>query len=255
MIISERGYEMESWNYLKKISLYFVLSVMLVTSLTGCGHARKIKINSNYNEWIDAIGINDYPHVYCTGYKEYENGVSLSISPFDAETADEFRKILDNHNAFVTRNPDYFPEDFDINISFKEGSQFLSLSFSNRTDSDSDKETAKYTEVSAIETEKTHRMRYAYPYDWDDRIETRFEAETIIISIGEGIEMVEKAHDWSEDFENFDTIIVKISLEVEAEINVEDALKKIQEANPNAEIYYKTYSNELTKYVPEEKSN
>ena len=246
---------MERRKYLKKTSLYFVLSVMLVTSLIGCGRARKIKINSSYNEWIDAIGINDYPHVYCTGYKEYENGVNLSISPFNVETADEFKKILDNHNAFVTRHPDYFPEDFDIDIGFKEGSQHLSLYFSNRTNSDLDKETLEYTDVSAIEKEKTHRMRYAYPENWDDRIETRFEAETIIIWIGEGIEMVEKAHDWSEDFENFDTIIVKISLEVEPEINVEDALKKIQEANPEAEIYYKTYSNELTKYVPEEKSN
>lgn len=244
---------MKRGKHLKKVCLYFVLSMVLAASLTGC--RRKVKLRSDiYSEWVDAIGINEYPHVSCESYYLYANGLSLTIGNFDSESAEEFKQIIDNHNEFVTRNPDYFPEDFDINISFRKGSHYIPLSFSNRTDSDLEKDYWSYIELPEIETEKTHRMRYAYPSDLDD-INTKFEAETIIISIGTYMDGVEKAHDESEDFENFDTIVVKIPLEVEREIDVEEALKKIQRANPDAEIYYKTYSNELRKYVPDEKSN
>ncbi|MBD5095618.1 MAG: hypothetical protein HDT40_01205 [Lachnospiraceae bacterium] len=246
---------MERRKYLKKTCLYFVLSMVLVASLAGCLPARKIKITGKYREWGDAIGINKNPDVYCTGYYEYADGVEIYIRTFDYETADEFKKIIDNHNAFVTRNPDYFSEDFDIDILFEGPGGSPSMRFSNRTDSDSDKGTTRYIELSAIETEKTHRMRYVYPERLDDEIKTKFEAETIIISIGTYIDKSEKANDWSENFGNFDTIVVKIIPEVEREINVEEALKKIQRANPDVEIYCKTYPNELRKYVPDENSN
>ncbi len=240
-------------KHLKKTGLYFVLSMVLVASLTGC--KRKVELRSDrFSEWVDAIGINEYPHVSCHRYREYDNGLRLTIGYYDCESADEFKKILDNHNAFVTRNPDYFPEDFDINISFIEGSQYIPLRFSNRTDSDLEKDYGVYIELSEIETEKTHRMRYVYPENLEN-IKDKFEAETIIISIGPYMDEAEKADVWSENFENFDTIVVKIPLEVEREINVEEALEKIQRANPDAEIYYKTYSNELRKYVPDENSN
>ncbi len=246
-------------KHLKKACLYFVLSMVLVTSLAGCLPARKIKITGKYRKWGDAIGINKNPHVYCTGYYEYADGVEIRIRPFNYETADEFKKIIDNHNEFVTKNPDYFPEDFDINILFEGpgGSPSPSMSFSNRTDSDLDKGTTKYIELSAIETEKTHRMKYVYPYGLDnDRIKTKFEAETIIVSIAKGIG-AEKVHEWSGNFENIDTIVVEITSTSKDEcvINVEEDLEKIQRANPDVEIYYKTDSNELRKYGPDENSN
>lgn len=249
---------MERRKYVKKRYLYFLLFMVLAASLIGCvGYRRKNKkINSSYSEWIDALGIKEYPHLSSAGYKEFENGIQFYIEEFDYESAEEFKKIIDNHNAFVKRNPDYFPEDFDIDLIFISCGGNVNLYFSNYTESVRlGKNHADYVDVSSIETEKSHRMRYVCSVHLDDRINTKFEVDTIIVSIGKGIETAEKAHDWSEDFENFDIIIVKISLEVEAEINVEDALKKIQETNPEAEIYYKTYSNELTKYVPEEKSN
>ncbi len=237
----------------KKICLYFILAIILAASLTGCGRSRKVKINGNYNEWIDAIEINKNSDIYCSGYYEYENGVTLCISPFKIETADEFKKILENHNAFVTRNPDYFPEDFDIDIAFKEGSQYVPLSFSNRTDSDLDKGTTSYIDLSEIDTEKTHCMRYVYVSDFYllNRINTKFEVETIIIDYGEygthGTDMLEY-------FTGFTTIIVAVGSDVE-ETRVMNYLKEIQQATPNVEIYYKTYSKELTKYVPEENEN
>ena len=134
---------MKREKYLKKISLYFVLSMILVVPLMGC--ERKVKLKSDrYREWVDAIGINEYPHVSCWAYYEYANGVELYISDFNYETADEFKKIIDNHNAFVTRKPDYFSEDFDINIIFIEAGGKSSMRFSNRTDSDLDKGTTRY---------------------------------------------------------------------------------------------------------------
>lgn len=244
---------MEREKHLKIACLYFVLSMVLVASLTGC--RRKVKLRSDrYSEWVDAIGINEYPHVSCHRYREYDNGLRLTIGYYNCESAGEFKKILNNHNAFVTRNPDYFPEDFDINISFIEGSQYIPLSFSNRTDSDLERDYGSYIELSEIETEKTHRMRYVYPENLEN-IEDKFEAGTIIISIGKSIDEAEKAHDWSENFENYDTIVVKIIPEVEREINVGEALKKIQRANPDAEIYYITYTTypdeyEIKKYTP-----
>ncbi len=247
MIISERGYEMERGKYPKKTSLCFILSMMLIAVLAGCGGKRKIKINGSYNEWIDAMGIDKYPHTDCVGYKEYDNGVELRIKEFNYATADEFKKILDNHNAFVKRNPDYFPEDFDIDLIFECCGGDIKLRFSNYAD-------VENVDVSLIEEENSYCMRYVYPYKYgyDDRINTKFEAETIITSAGKHINEIEKAHDWSEYFENFDTIVVECTSE---EMNIEDALKKIQEANPDAEIYYKTYSKELTKYVPDENEN
>ena len=242
-------------KYLKKACLYFVLSMVLAASLAGCvGYRRKNKkINSSYSEWIDALGIKEYPHISSARYKEFENGVEFYIEEFDYESAEVFKKIIDNHNAFVKRNPDYFPEDFDIDLIFISCGGNVNLYFSNYTESVTlGKNHADYVDVSSIETEKSHRMRYVCSVRLNDRINTKFEVETIIVSIGKGIETAEKAHDWSEDFENFDTIVVEIIPEVECEINVEKALEKIQRANPDAEIYYTTDSNELTKYVPDE---
>ena len=249
---------MERGKYVKKRFLYFLLFMVLVASLTGCvGHRRKNQnINSSYSEWIDALGIKEYPHLSIDGYKEFENGVEIRIEEFDYESADEVKKIIDNHNAFVKRNPDYFPEDFDIDLIFISCGGYENLHFSNYSKSvllgDS---VLAYFVVSSIETEKSLCMRYVYPEHLGDRINTKFEVETIIVLIGKGIETAEKAHDWSENFENFDTIVVRITSDVEREINVEDALEKIQRANPDAEIYYKTDSIELTKYIPEENEN
>ncbi len=249
---------MKQGKYPKKTSLCFILSMMLVASLTGCvGHRRKNQnINSSYSEWIDALDIREYPHLSIDGYKEFENGVEFYIKEFNYESADEFKKIIDNHNAFVKRNPDYFPEDFDIDLIFTSCGGDVNLHFSNYSKSVRWGESVlAYFDVSSIETEKSHCMRYVYPEYLGDRINTKFKAETIIISIGSAIDEVEKAHDWSENFENFDTIVVRIRPSVEREINVDEALEKIQRANPDAEIYYKTDSIELTKYIPEEKSN
>ncbi len=242
---------MKQGKYLKKTSLYFILSMMLAASLTGCVHRRKVKINGNYNEWVDAIGINKYPHTYCSGYDEYENGVTLYISPFEFETADEFKKILDNHNTFVTRNPDYFPEDFDINIMFDAGYEYVELRFSNRMDSDIDNNWAHYIDLSEIETEKTHRLRYVYAPHFDllNRINTKYEAETIILYGVYGT----YGMDMSEYFTGFKRIIVDAGSDVE-ETGIMNFLKEIQQANPDVEIYYKTDSKKLTKYVFEENS-
>ncbi|MCM1084698.1 MAG: hypothetical protein NC393_14920 [Clostridium sp.] len=245
---------MEREKHLKKRYFYFLLSMVLAAALTGC--KRKLR-SEKYSEWVDAIGINEYPHVSCHRYLEYANGLDLVIGYYDSESADEFKKIIANHNAFVTRNPDYFPEDFDIDIVVKYGSQYMPLSFSNCTNSDSDKGTLEYYgDLSVIETEKTHRMRYAYPRNMEN-IENKFEAEIIIISMGKYMDEVENAQDWSEYFENFNKIVVDISPSAEREINIEEALEKIQRANPNAELYYITYTAypdeyEIKKYTPEE---
>lgn len=240
---------MKLGKHLNKISLYFVLSVVFVVSLTGCGR-KKVKINGSYSAWIDAIGINKYSDIYCSGYDEYENGVTLYISPFKFETADEFKKILDNHNAFVTRNPDYFPEDFDINIMFNLG-YGDKLKFSNRMDSDIDNDWVHYMDLSEIETEKTHRLRYVYAPDFDllNRINTKYEAETIILYSVYGTHGM----DMSEYFTGFKRIIVDVGSDVE-EMMTMNYLREIQQENPDAEIYYKTESSKLTKYVFDENS-
>ncbi len=243
-------------NYFNNILVYLILCIVFACSLTACGVQKEIKINSSYSEWIDALGINDYPQTKCCGYHEYNYGVALYIMSFDYTTAPEFKKIIDNHNAFVKRNPDYFPEDFDIDLVFTCSGGDTPLSFSNFTESVDYGKESDYIDLSSIETEKSHCMRYAYSSGLDDRIQTKFEAETIIISVGKYINDVEEARNWSEDFEGFDKIVVRFVWEFEKEeINVEEALKKIQRANPDAEIYYTTDSNELTKYVPDENLN
>ena len=245
---------MERRKYLKKTCLYFVLSMVLAASLTGC--RRKVKLRSDrFSEWVNAIGINEYPDVSCWAYYEYANGVELYIQCFNFESAqDEFKKVIDNHNAFVTRNPNYFPEDFDINIVLKNGSQYEPLCFSNRADSDLDKGTAEYYRgLSAIETEKTHRMRYAFP-DNMETVKTKLEAEVIVGSLGQFmLYQTGKACNMSEHFENFDIMVIEISSEVEEK----EDLEKIQQANPDAEIYYIIYTTypdeyEIKKFTPKE---
>ncbi|MCM1084429.1 MAG: hypothetical protein NC393_06325, partial [Clostridium sp.] len=199
---------MEREKHLKKTYFYFLLSMVLAASLVGCGPSRKVRINGNYDEWIDAIGINKYPNTYCSGYLEYENGVRLVISDFGSDTADEFKKIISNHNAFVTRNPDYFPEGFDIDLIFKCCGGDSKLRFSNYG------RFSNYdVDISSIETEKSHRMRYVYLYDlYDDRVHTKFEAETIVGSLRQYMVCQNgKAFNVSEHFENFDKMVVDIS--------------------------------------------
>lgn len=243
-------------KYLKKAGLYFVLFIVAAASLTGC--KRKLR-SEKYNEWVKAIGINEYPHVSCYGYYEYDKRIRLVVECYNRESAyDEFKNIIDNHNTFVTRNPDYFPEDFDINITLKDGSEKWMLLFSNRTDSDLDKE--YHRDLSVIETEKTHRMRYVYPNDLET-VKTKFEAEVIVGSLGMYmLYQTGKARNMSEHFENFDTMVIEIIPEVEIEINVKEDLEKIQQANPDAEIYYITYTTypdeyEIKKFTPNENSN
>ncbi|MDE5872804.1 MAG: hypothetical protein K2H07_02715, partial [Lachnospiraceae bacterium] len=221
---------MERRKYLKKAGLYLVLFIVAVASLTGC--KRKLR-SEKYNEWVKAIGINEYPHVSCYGYYEYDNRIRLVVECYNRESAyDEFKNIIDNHNTFVTRNPDYFSEDFDINITLKDGSEKWMLLFSNRTDSDLDKE--YHRDLSVIETEKTHRMRYVYPNDLET-VKTKFEAEVIVGSLGMYmLYQTGKARNMSEYFENFDIMVIEISSEVEEK----EDLEKIQQANPDAEIYY-----------------
>lgn len=241
-------------KHLKKRYAYFLLSMVFTASLVGCGPSRKVRINGNYDEWIDAIGINEYPNTYCSGYLEYENGVRLVISEFNSDTADEFKKIISNHNAFVTRNPDYFPEDFDIDLIFECCGGKSKLRFSNYG------RFSNYdVDISSIETEKSHRMRYVCPYDlYDDRVHTKFEVETIVGSLGKYmIYQSGKAFNMSEHFENFDTMVIDISPSAEKENNIEEDLEKIQRANPDAELYYITYISypdeyEIKKYTPEE---
>ena len=243
---------MERRKYLKKAGLYLVLFIVAVASLTGC--KRKLR-SEKYNEWVKAIGINEYPHVSCYGYYEYDNRIRLVVECYNRESAyDEFKNIIDNHNTFVTRNPDYFPEDFDINITLKDGSEKWMLLFSNRTDSDLDKE--YHRDLSVIETEKTHRMRYVYPNDLET-VKTKFEAEVIVGSLGQFmLYQTGKARNMSEHFENFDIMVIEISSEVEEK----EDLEKIQQANPDAEIYYITYTTypdeyEIKKFTPNENSN
>ncbi|MCM1208342.1 MAG: hypothetical protein NC309_05415, partial [Ruminococcus sp.] len=114
-------------------------------------------------------------------------------------------------------------------------------------------------DVSSIETEKSHRMRYVYLYDlYDDRVHTKFEAETIVGSLRQYMVCQNgKAFNVSEHFENFDKMVVDISPSAEKENNIEEALEKIQRANPDAELYYITYTAypdeyEIKKYTLEE---
>ncbi len=243
---------MERRKYLKKAGLYLVLFIVAVASLTGC--KRKLR-SEKYNEWVKAIGINEYPHVSCYGYYEYDNRIRLVVECYNRESAyDEFKNIIDNHNTFVTRNPDYFSEDFDINITLKDGSEKWMLLFSNRTDSDLDKE--YHRDLSVIETGKTHRMRYVYPNDLET-VKTKFEAEVIVGSLGQFmLYQTGKARNMSEHFENFDIMVIEISSEVEEK----EDLEKIQQANPDAEIYYIIYTTypdeyEIKKFTPNENSN
>ncbi len=244
-------------KHLKKACLYFVLSMVLVASLTGC--RRKVKLRSDrFSEWVNAIRINEYPNVSCWAYHEYKNGLKLYIECFNFESGyEEFKKVIANHNAFVTRNPDYFPEDFDINIVLKEESQYEPLYFSNCTDSDLDKGTGEYCSgLSVIETEKTHRMRYAFP-DNMEAVKNKFETEVIVGSLGQFmLYQTGKARNMSEHFENFDIMVIEISSEVEEK----EDLEKIQQANPDAEIYYIIYTTypdeyEIKKFTPNENSN
>lgn len=243
---------MEREKYLKKTHLYFVLSMMLVVFLTGCGRKEKIKINSSYDEWLDAIGIYEYPHVYCNGYHEYKNGLRLYLGDFNSETADEYKKIVENHNAFVERNPDYFPEDFDIDIIFEKYFGSTALRFSNRMDKDTDKDWTDYIKLSEMETEKNHCMKYAYVSSFTGFLWTEFEAETIIIEYDK-YGMAET--DMSRYFTGYKRIIVNNYFDDDDETNVMNCLEKIWQETPEAEVYYQHYPDKWIKYVPEEKSN
>ncbi len=243
---------MERRKYLKKAGLYLVLFIVAVASLTGC--KRKLR-SEKYNEWVKAIGINEYPHVSCYGYYEYDNRIRLVVECYNRESAyDKIMNSVDNNNTFVTRNPDYFSEAFDINITLKDGSEKWMLLFSNRTDSDLDKE--YHRDLSVIETGKTHRMRYVYPNDLET-VKTKFEAEVIVGSLGQFmLYQTGKARNMSEHFENFDIMVIEISSEVEEK----EDLEKIQQANPDAEIYYIIYTTypdeyEIKKFTPNENSN
>lgn len=231
------------FRHSKKYICYVMVLVILI-SLTGCIKLKK-RFQSSYGEWIDALGINEYPHTECFIYHEYEDGVHLGIQEFKSESAEEFAKIIDNHNAFVKRNPDYFPEDFNIDLVFVRFGGEKVMNFTNYAEFAGHGENwSMYVNLDSIETEKSSLMRYAFvDVDLDEALDgndTKFEAETIIFSAG-GV------YDVSTHFTGCERIVADFSLETE---NIE-TLEKMRKLNPGLDIYYNCYSKELTKYEPE----
>lgn len=219
----------------------FVMVLVISISLTGCW---KKRIISSYGEWIDALGINEYPHTECFTYHEYEDGIHLGIQEFKSESVEEFAKIIDNHNAFVKRNPDYFPEDFDIDLVFVRCGGEVVMHFTNYAEmAGVGEKWSMYVNFDSIETEKSSLMRYAFvDVNLDEALDgndTKFEAETIILSVG--------IYDVSTHFKGFKRIVKDFDSDVE----YVEVLEELRKLNPGLDIYYNCYSNELTKYEPE----
>ncbi len=125
-------------NKQKGIIAFILIALVLVS--TACINTRhyvhKYSIRTSYKEWIDQIGIFSYDNLKVSGYREENNKIELELEYENGITGyKELCDVVNAHNKFVDKNPDYFPSDIDIhiyNMKNFNGSGYAMSSFYNQ---------------------------------------------------------------------------------------------------------------------------
>jgi hypothetical protein len=119
-----------------KNKIIFILVVFVIT-LTACGpvsYKHSYTIRTSYREWVKQIGLFSHEHIKIQSYEEENNSVTVFIEYSDGLSGyKEMCEIVNAHNEFVDKNPDYFPENISISFVNRYASEYTASFFYNNS--------------------------------------------------------------------------------------------------------------------------
>ena len=114
-----------------------MLIIAMMVALTACGNTHyecSFTIKTSYREWIKEIGFFSHEHIKIQSYEEENNSVTVVIEYSDGLSGyKEMCEIVNAHNEFVDKNPDYFPEDISISFVNRDASEYTASFFYNNS--------------------------------------------------------------------------------------------------------------------------
>ena len=122
----------------KRLCMIIAIAGILIT-LTACTqviYVHRIFLKTEYEDWVDSIGLFSNKNIKVKGYNEKEGSIEVSIEYENGlKGYKELCSVINAHNKFVDDNPDYFPNDMDICFRNEYASQkCVSFFFSNGED-------------------------------------------------------------------------------------------------------------------------
>ena len=230
----------ENINTKRKIS---VLALIIMVLLVGCNSSTYM-----YDEWKSYVVGNKKGNLK-KRYEENESEINLKISPYSSKTADECENIIKRSREFAEKNPDYLSDKIDINISFYLGSELIAIKFTNITNAPGDEKSIFYYDLTKLNLDCGEKPSYTY-VDYsilqDKVLRGTFDTEVIILELGENAKAYCRADvlELSKYFNSYQCIVANF----DAEEPAKEVLQILKEKNPDADIYYTCYRDDLKKY-------
>ena len=121
----------------RKNNIICMLIIVLMVTLTACGnmhYERSFTIITSYREWVKELGLFSREHIKIQSYREENNSVTVDIEYTDGLSGyKELCEIVNAHNEFVDKNPDYFPGDISISFVNRYASEYTASFFYNNS--------------------------------------------------------------------------------------------------------------------------
>ena len=118
---------MKVWNR-KKTIILFILCLLLMMVLGGCGFRRSVKymfgggVNTQYKEYKKAIKPTRRKDLLVKHFEEdTDNIIRFTFIADGIKGGKSLADLVDAHNAFVQENPDYFDENTSFTITEDAG--------------------------------------------------------------------------------------------------------------------------------------
>lgn len=224
-------------NKQKGIIAFILIALVLVS--TACINTRhyvhKYSIRTSYKEWIDQIGIFSHDNLKVSGYREENNKIELELEYENGITGyKELCDVVNAHNKFVDKNPDYFPSDIDIHIynmkNFNGSGFALSYFFNRKPKGTRDYSMLKSRDTAKIQYEFINMERFGYEnIEYKDVV---MDIPILILdcSYAPGYE----AYAFLAEFNNAEQLVIDYHT---VDYNQKKACEYIQKILPNVEIY------------------
>ena len=227
---------------MKRFFLGVIVAIFLCIFITGCSDTPKeIK---EYEEWYEALQINEHKGFKYLGSSHKDNRVSISIE-CDEEYLSEFCDVIKRHNEFVQQNPYYFPEDTLISILSSEGGSnpaaFLDCY---------NKPGEYFGEMSGPGIEENLEVKYMSVDVFDlktayDKHQNELSIPVLILNTSYMGTIAHDDFEFLKQFTNVEQVIIHFS---ELDYNMEEVASAVHEYCPGADVYEVIPGSELVKW-------
>ncbi len=225
---------------MKRITIIAIVTVILCTFITGCSHTPEAV--KEYEEWYEALQINEHKEIEYMGFSHNDNTLSLSID-CNYENLSLFNDVIKRHNEFVKKNPDYFPENSKINILSGYGTPQVFIDCYNKPGD-------YFGEISGEGIEEDNEIKYMsgdvmeFKYAYD-QCKNEFSIPVLILSAHYTGTINHDDFRFLEQFKNVEQVIIYFS---ELDYNMEVVTGAVYDYCPDAEVYELVKGRKLKKW-------